>query len=64
MKLKKIKPKIKINSEYTDEFKAMLDKEYEDYCKTGEAIPKEMVDEMIRKLLSKKNNRNEALAKR
>ena len=40
--------------EYSDEFKQMLDKEYEDYERTGEAVSKEEVDKIIQAILSKK----------
>ena len=36
---------------YTDEFKAELDDEYEDYQKTGEVISREEIDTTIEKLL-------------
>lgn len=40
--------------DYTDEFKAMLDNEYEDYQQDPEVITKEQLNETIEKLLSGK----------
>ena len=40
--------------EYSDDFKAMLDNEYEQYQKDGEGIPREEVDKMIEQLLHPK----------
>ena len=37
--------------EYPDEFKAMLDNEYEQYQKNGEGIPREEIDKMVGQLL-------------
>ena len=40
--------------EYSDDFKAMLDNEFEQYQKDGEGIPREEVDKMIEQLLHSK----------
>ena len=40
--------------EYSEEFKAMLDDEFEQYQKDGEGIPREEVDKMIEQLLHPK----------
>ena len=40
-----------LEDEYTDEFKAELDKEYEDYKKDGEVISKEEIDRIVDGLL-------------
>ena len=37
--------------EYPDEFKEMLDNEYEQYQKNGEGIPREEIDKMVGQLL-------------
>ena len=37
--------------EYSDEFKAMLDNEQEQYQKNGEGIPREEIDKMVAQLL-------------
>jgi hypothetical protein len=40
--------------DYSDDFKAMLDNEFEQYQKDGEGIPREEVDKMIEQLLHSK----------
>ena len=42
-----------LDDDYTDEFKAELDEEFEDYKKNKEVISKEDVDLMIEQLLHK-----------
>ncbi|MEP6681663.1 MAG: hypothetical protein ABJA35_00310 [Parafilimonas sp.] len=42
------------DNEYSDELKGMLDNEYEDYKRTGNAISKEDVDKIIHAVLTKK----------
>lgn len=42
------------NDEYSDEMKRMLDGEYEDYERTGEAVSKEDADKIIQAILTKK----------
>ena len=40
--------------EYSDDFKAMLDNEFEQYHKDGEGVSREEVDKMIEQLLHPK----------
>jgi hypothetical protein len=40
--------------DYSDDFKAMLDNEFEQYQKDGEGIPREEVDKIIEQLLHSK----------
>jgi len=42
------------DNEYSDEFKKMLDEEYEDYMKNGDVVSKEEVDKLVHDLLYKK----------
>ncbi len=42
--------------EYSDEIKRILDEEYEDYERTGEAVSKEEADKIIQAILYKKIN--------
>ena len=41
-------------NEYTDDFKAMLDSEFEQFQKDGEGVSREEVDKMIEQLLHAK----------
>ena len=42
------------DTEYPDELKEILDNEFEEYQRTGEAVSKEEVDKTIQAILSKK----------
>ncbi len=50
-KLREIYQLLEEGDEYTDEFKAELDAEFEDYQRNKEGIPKQEVDLMIQEIL-------------
>lgn len=50
-KLQEIYHLLDNEEEYTDDFKAELDAEYEDYQKNNDVVPREEVDLLIEQLL-------------